>query len=35
MIGPGTYNTAIPSTGKQILAKNKTEKSFIFSKMAR
>lgn len=35
MIGPGTYNTAIPSTGKQVLARNKTEKSFIFSKKVR
>jgi hypothetical protein len=35
MIGPGTYNTNIPSTGKQVLARNKTEKAFVFSKKIR
>jgi hypothetical protein len=35
MLGPGTYNTNFSSTGKQILARNKTEKSFIFSKRVR
>ena len=31
-LGPGTYDTNLSSTGKQLLAKNKTEKSFVFSK---
>ena len=35
MLGPGTYNTNLSSTGKQVLARNKTEKSFIFSKKVR
>jgi len=35
MIGPGTYNTNLSSTGKQLLAHNKTEKSFVFSKKVR
>jgi hypothetical protein len=34
-LGPGTYNTNLSSTGKQVLARNKTEKSFIFSKKTR
>jgi len=35
LIGPGTYNTNLSSTGKQILARNKTEKAFVFSKRVR
>jgi len=35
MIGPGTYNTSLSSTGKQLLAKNKTEKAFAFGKNIR
>jgi hypothetical protein len=35
MIGPGAYNTNLSSTGKQVLARNKTEKSFIFPKKQR
>lgn len=35
MLGPGTYNINIPSIGKQLLAQNKSEKSFIFSKKNR
>jgi hypothetical protein len=35
MIGPGAYNTNLSSTGKQILARNKTEKAFIFPKKDR
>jgi hypothetical protein len=34
-LGPGTYNTNLSSTGKQVLARNKTEKSFVFSKRVR
>jgi hypothetical protein len=34
-LGPGTYNTNLSSTGKQLLARNKTEKSFVFSKGVR
>ena len=34
-LGPGTYETNLSSTGKQILARNKTEKSFIFGKKVR
>lgn len=30
-----TYDTLIPSTGKQLLSKHKTEKSFIFDKKPR
>ena len=35
LLGPGTYNTNLSSTGKQILARNKTEKAFVFSKKVR
>jgi hypothetical protein len=35
MIGPGTYNISLPSTGKQILAQNKTEVGFYFNKNIR
>jgi hypothetical protein len=34
-LGPGTYNTNLSSTGKQLLARNKTEKAFVFSKRVR
>jgi len=34
-LGPLTYNTVLPSTGKQILSKKKTEKSFFFDKKPR
>lgn len=34
-IGPGTYNTNLSSTGKQVLARNKTEKAFVFGKKIR
>lgn len=34
-LGPGTYNTNMSSTGKQVLARNKTEKAFVFSKKVR
>jgi len=34
-VGPATYNTNLSSTGKQILARNKTEKACIFGKKAR
>ncbi len=30
-----TYNTMIPSAGKQLLSRNKTEKSFYFDKKQR
>ena len=35
LLGPGTYNTNMSSTGKQVLARNKTEKAFVFSKKVR
>jgi len=35
MLGPGTYNTNLSATGKQILAHNKTETSFHFNKKVR
>lgn len=34
-LGPGTYDTNLSSTGKQLLARNKTEKAFVFSKKVR
>lgn len=34
-VGPGAYNTNLSSTGKQILARNRTEKSFAFPKKDR
>ena len=35
LLGPGTYNTNLSSTGKQLLARNKTEKAFVFGKKVR
>jgi hypothetical protein len=35
VLGPMTYNTILPSTGKQILSKKRTEKSFYFDKNPR
>lgn len=35
MLGPGTYNTAVPSIGKQLLAQKRTENSFVFGKKVR
>jgi hypothetical protein len=35
VLGPLTYNTVMSSTGKQLLAKHKTEKSFYFDKKPR
>lgn len=35
MLGPCTYNTNSSSNGKQVLARNKTEKAFVFSKKVR
>jgi hypothetical protein len=35
MLGPCTYNTNLSSTGKQVLARNKTEKAFVFSRKVR
>lgn len=35
MLGPGAYDTVVPSIGKQPLAQNRTENSFVFGKKVR